>query len=140
MDPDQHSFISENIKISYNLILYTQLIHRSHACWHAYIKYRGPILHVMWPAPGSDDLNFCAICTVSAHWKNKTFKFCRSLSLVSWHVFFYKITTLAMKMLIHKGFQPIVWWCIIWNLLNIALRRTFWLLIWYRFAPFRREI
>ena len=38
------------------------------------LKYRGPILRVTWPASGSDDLNFRAICAVSAQ--------------VTWHGFF----------------------------------------------------
>ena len=63
-----------------------------------YLKSRELMLPVTWPATGSDDLNFQAIYTVSAHWNNKTFKFCRSLLFVIWHIFFYKITTLAFSM------------------------------------------
>ena len=59
-------------------------------------KKLGSILRVPWPVAGSDDLNFCTICTVNAHWKNKTFKFCQSLKLVTWQVS-YKIMTLLSK-------------------------------------------
>ena len=51
------------------------------------VKYTGPILRVTCPALGSNDLNL----------DRRVFKFCRSLTLVTWHVFFVKLQLYTLK-------------------------------------------